>query len=144
MSKTVELHAEIVENDAGDIVMRLKRQEGSDHLSSRKRGVRTKGLQEAEGDPRPGTTEADRGQPAVGVVRPAPGSRAYRRRRLGHSQAPDALQRLQLLGERPIAARLEKPSDFVARRRIRFIRSCCGDILWPSALSLSVETGLCP
>ena len=24
MSKTVELHAEIVENDAGDIVMRLK------------------------------------------------------------------------------------------------------------------------
>jgi hypothetical protein len=76
MSKTVQLHAEIVENDAGDIVMRLKDRKGSDHLSSRKRGVWTKGLQKAEGDPRQGTTEADRGQPSVGVVRPAPGSRA--------------------------------------------------------------------
>jgi hypothetical protein len=71
MSKTVELHAEIVENDAGDIVMRLKDRKGvTDHLSSCKRGVRTKGLQEAEGDPRPGTTEADRGQPAVGLAAP--------------------------------------------------------------------------
>ena len=29
MSKTVELHAEIVENDAGDIVMRLKDRKGA-------------------------------------------------------------------------------------------------------------------
>jgi hypothetical protein len=72
MAKTVELHAEIVENDAGDIVMRLKDYgKGANHLPSRKRGVRTKGVQEAEGDPRSGTTEADRGQPALGLARPS-------------------------------------------------------------------------
>jgi hypothetical protein len=77
MSKTVELHAEIVENDAGDIVMRLKDRKGAITFHRASGGVRTKGLQEAEGDPRPGTTEADRrllhGSTQLPTIRPQGG-----------------------------------------------------------------------
>jgi hypothetical protein len=70
MSKTVELHAEIVENDAGDIVMRLRDYGKGAITFHRASGAK------AEGDPRPGATEADPGQPALGA--------SHVRLRLGH------------------------------------------------------------